>query len=337
MSRPVICEPMPERPIEHPAVDAWSRLGPKRVEPEAIERLKRKSKSAVYRLRGVGPDGSNVIAKRCLTATAQTERAIYEECLPCLPVASLRSYGFLEDPANPAFSWLFLEDASGQEYSPDDAGHRISAARWLAAIHTCRLESLTHSLPDRGPSHYLKLLRGSRAAFVKHLANPALAAEELATLRSVAHQFDLLESQWADVEAFCDTVPRTLVHGDLVPKNVRLTALPAGFGLFVFDWEYAGWGVPATDLCRFTGRDGLGADLATYEAVLADSGRRFEFGKVRQLAQYGTIFRVLDNLAWALSSLTVSDSQRYLVKPISHLSIYERQMTEALRPVEWRD
>ena len=128
-----------------------------------------------------------------------------------------------------------------------------------------------------------------------------------------------------------------LVHGDLVPKNVRLTARPAGFGLFVFDWEYAGWGVPATDLCQFTGRDGLGADLATYAAALADSGRRFEFGKVRQLAQYGTIFRVLDNLAWALSSLMVSDSHRCLVKPISHLSIYERQMTEALRPMEWRD
>src|SRR5207247_1784844 len=122
----VICEPLPERPIEHPAVHAWSRLGPKQIEPEAIERLKLKNKSAVYRLRGVGPDGSSVIAKRCLTATAQIERVIYEECLPCLPVTSLRSYGLLEDPANRAFSWLFLEDASGQEYSQHDAGHRMS-------------------------------------------------------------------------------------------------------------------------------------------------------------------------------------------------------------------
>ena len=171
---------------------------------------------------------------------------------------------------------------------------------------------------------------------MKHLANPALAADELATLRSVAHQFDLLESQWADVEAFCDTVPRTLVHGDLVEKNVRLQATQAGFGLLVFDWENGGWGVPATDLCQFTEPHTLSPDLDAYAEALADSGRGFELGKFRQLAECGSIFRVLDSLAWAASDMA-SDSYRFLVRPISYLNIYERQMAEALRPARWRD
>src|SRR5213079_290622 len=91
---------------EHPAVQAWSRLHPGRVSPGTIETLKRNKKSAIYRLRGVGPKGSAVIAKRCLTATALTERILYQDILPCLPVPSLRYFGFLEDQ-EAQFCWLF--------------------------------------------------------------------------------------------------------------------------------------------------------------------------------------------------------------------------------------
>src|SRR6266566_5231227 len=87
------------QPIEeHPAVQAWSRLG-ERVEPEAVEELKLKRKSAVFRLHGVGPDGSAVIVKRCSRPTALIERMLHEECLPGLGIPALRFYVYLEDPA----------------------------------------------------------------------------------------------------------------------------------------------------------------------------------------------------------------------------------------------
>jgi hypothetical protein len=98
--------------LEHPSVRAWSELGPRRVEPEQIEVLKGEKKSSVFRLAGVGPGNSAVIAKRCRQAIADVERAIYEDVLPDLPVTTPRYYGAVEEHDD-AFSWLFLEDAAG--------------------------------------------------------------------------------------------------------------------------------------------------------------------------------------------------------------------------------
>ena len=65
---------------EHPAVRAWSTTKPERIEPDSIAVFKKwnkHEKSGVYRLAGVGPGGSAVIAKRCATRSAAVERLIY--------------------------------------------------------------------------------------------------------------------------------------------------------------------------------------------------------------------------------------------------------------------
>src|SRR5207249_6592353 len=110
---PRLLETLPERLAEHRAVRAWAALNPDRVVPESIEVLKFKrleSKSAVYRLNGVAPDGSAVVAKRCLAGTASVERIIYEEFLPQMPLPAVRYYGNVEEPGG-EFCWLFLENA----------------------------------------------------------------------------------------------------------------------------------------------------------------------------------------------------------------------------------
>ena len=53
MSKPITTEIQPEKLREHRAVQIWSGLQPRRVEPEKIEVLKLKKKTAVYRLVGV--------------------------------------------------------------------------------------------------------------------------------------------------------------------------------------------------------------------------------------------------------------------------------------------
>src|SRR5881296_3926597 len=119
---PPLTETLPERLAEHRAVRAWAALDPDRVVPESIEVLKFKrleSKSAVYRLNGVAPDGSAIVAKLCLAVTATVERIIYEEFLPRLPLPALRYYGHVQGPGGES-CWLFLEDAGGLEYSPRD-------------------------------------------------------------------------------------------------------------------------------------------------------------------------------------------------------------------------
>jgi hypothetical protein len=103
--------------LEHRAVKAWRRLLPGRVEPESIEILREsKRKSAVYRLEGIGPRGSTVIAKRCPTATALIERTVYEEILPHLPLSAPYYYGFIKE--DDKSDWLFLEDVGREQFSP---------------------------------------------------------------------------------------------------------------------------------------------------------------------------------------------------------------------------
>ena len=127
-------EVLPSNLQEHRAVKAWRQLQPEWFETDQIEILKLKSKSAVYRLSGVGPDRSTVVAKRCPAATATVERAIYDEFLASLPLPALRCYGFVPEPTSDV-GWLFLEDAGKQAYSPDNGDHRALAGRWLGTVH----------------------------------------------------------------------------------------------------------------------------------------------------------------------------------------------------------
>ena len=341
MPKRATCEVLRDNLAQQPAAQAWSRLRPERNEPEGIEVLQPNRKTAVYRLIGAGPDGSAVIAKRCLRATGLVERLIYEECLAVLPVRAPKFYGFLEDPAGGEFCWLFLEDAGGQRYSPQNAEHRAAAARWLGIVHAFHIEeAITRLLPDRGPRHYLQLVRSSRAMAMKSVANPALLPEGAATLRAIARQMDLLESHWGEVEAFCAGIPDTLVHGDLAAKNMRLRAVPSGMSSanlapLVFDWENGGWGLPAVDLCQFTDSNALSPDLESYSVSLGQRGRQLEFWKIRRLAQYGSIFRLLEGIQWAAPKAS-DESSVYLVDvAIPNLRVYEDRMAQALKAVDW--
>src|SRR6266568_671198 len=170
MSERLRCEIYQGCLAEHPAVQAWSRLGPDRVQPEAVEALKLKRKSAVYRLSGVGPDGCAIVAKKCLRRTALIERVLHEEYLPGLAVPALRFYGFVDQAAS-EFCWLFLEDASAERYSLENSDHRVLAGHWLATVQAAAVaEKLVNHLPRRGPEHYLDCLRKSRATVLEHLA-----------------------------------------------------------------------------------------------------------------------------------------------------------------------
>src|SRR5256886_7050263 len=115
--------------------------------------LVRKRKSNVYRLEGVGQAGSAVIAKRCRTAVAQVERTVYEDILAGLPVASLRYYGFVDEP-DAAFGWLFMEEAGGADYSNLLPEHRARAGRWLGLLHAAAAGvGARGRLPEIGRAH----------------------------------------------------------------------------------------------------------------------------------------------------------------------------------------
>src|SRR5687768_9355579 len=98
--------------LEHPAVRAWARLRHESVEPSGIARLQKKRKGHVYRLEGIGPGRSDVIAKCSSPERIRTEQFIYEQVLPDLPLSAVRYYGVAEE-SDAGRCWLFLENADG--------------------------------------------------------------------------------------------------------------------------------------------------------------------------------------------------------------------------------
>ena len=304
-------------PLEFPAVQAWRQL------------RKRKSRSAIYRLAGVGPRGS-VIAKWCRPATAAVERAVYEEVLPHLPLTALRCYGSFEEDDG-KFCWLFLEDGGGQEYSPEREEHRVLAAGWLGLLHTSATRvAAAARLPDRGPGHYLDHLRSARAAILGNLTNGALSAEDRAVLKAIVRQCDALESRWDQVQRMCDRMPRTLVHGDFVVKNVNVRPGPAGPAFLAFDWETAGWGVPAPDLVQALLLDRVSSvspDLPTYWRAVRDSWPHLSIEDIRRLADLGSVFRLLAMIHW----LSLDLAYPWVSKPMAGMRIYHAELAQVVR------
>ncbi|MBU6400966.1 MAG: hypothetical protein KGS61_11650, partial [Verrucomicrobia bacterium] len=73
---------VPEPLLESALLRAWHQLAPGQATPSSVQPLRRRPKSALYRLPRAGPGGANVIAKRCPRTTGAIERLIYQEILP---------------------------------------------------------------------------------------------------------------------------------------------------------------------------------------------------------------------------------------------------------------
>lgn len=310
---------------DHPAVRAWAGLRPRRARPTAVGVLKDTRKTGVFRLEAAGPGGAAVIAKRCRRGSGEVERTLYEEVFPRLPVRTPRCHGFVED--GPESCWLFLEDADGETYSPGLGGHGALAARWLAGLHTAAgALDLRDRLPGRGPDHYRAELRAATGRMRHGRDNPALRPGDGELLGDVLARCADLDGRWALVERLGDGLPRTLVHGDFVPKNLRIRPGPAGPLLLVFDWEVAGWGLPAADVAEC-------ADLDAYTSAARAAWPHVGGAAVRRLAFVGALFRLVSALSWASWDLGSARVSRCL----TYLGCYRDELTAALAADRWGD
>jgi len=319
----------------HPAARAWSRLHPD-AEPLGIEPLKvRQHKNMIYRLAGAGPSGAPVIAKRCPREVARLERTVYEEILPRSGVPSLRQYGYLEEPEG-LYCWLFMEEAAGISYSNLIPEHRAHAARWLGLLHSGHATDTAagRALPDAGPARYLGVLQSIREAMQRHLDNPILSEGDLGFLQAMQSRFDDLAAHWSRLEDICDAAPRTLVHGDFNGKNIRLRSANGESTLLVFDWENAGWGVPAVDLAQLSvqsRRLAANPDLATYGSLVRERWPELPPAAWERLAYCGTVFRTLCALSWDMESLATDWAHQY----VGNMHMYAEELENALERLGW--
>ena len=322
---------------EFPAIKAWRELRPELVQPDKIEILRGRKEMArrrAYRLAGVGPEGSAVIAKWCRRAKAVIEHTIYEEVLRYLPIPTLRYYGLVEEKDG-EFCWLFLEDAGEERYSAFTEEHRRLAARWLGLLHTSAARAaLAARLPDRGQGHYLGRLRSARDRILGNLANSALNADDHAVLKAVLSQCAILESRWDQVESLFEGMPCTVVHGDFTEKNIRIRTNGAGTTILPFDWGNAGWGVPAIDLAQsplpsigFTGNP----DIASYWEVVRDHWPGVDLQTIQQWANLATMLRTIVAINWIALGL----GYRWVEKPMMWMRLYRGVMADAMQATDW--
>ena len=292
---------------------AWRRLVPGAAGPSQVSIVEVSDKSAVFRLTGVGPGGSAVIAKRCRAATAMIERTIYKEILPQLPVSTIACYGVAPDQET-AFAWLFIEDLGDAQLLED--GHRVMAARWLGEMHVAAATlGDTARLPGRDPAYFFSRLRGVRRFLLAKATGPWLSVHERRVLDAVKAQCDVLETHWEEIEAFIEGMPRTLVHGDFVALNLRLRQNAAGPTLVAFDWEKAGWGTPLIDL--------VDVDLPSYWRVVKGWWPQLSIADVEKSARYAVIFGALN--------------QEWTRKPMRKIAKRRKRMARALAALGWVD
>jgi hypothetical protein len=319
---------------------AWIKFRSELVQPEDIEILK--EKRFIYRLKGVGPEGSAVIAKQCERGDAMLQHTIYKEILSRLPITTLCCYGFVDEPSGKP-CWLFIEDAGTDVFAFRIREHRALAARWLGLMHTSAVHvAATACLPDRGPDYYLDHLKLARDTIQRAIVNSTLSPDDLVVMDSVVSRCNVLESCWSKVERFCHRMPQTLVHSDFTARNIRIRHGQAGMALLPFDWEMAGWGIPSADLAYLEQ-----ADLAIYWSVVRRSWQYLDVQDIRQMANLGRIFRGLAAISWERWHFEYSwenwPPQYALLKDetirraVMSLKVCAVRIADAMRAVTWED
>jgi hypothetical protein len=301
---------------QHPALQAWRQICSNGTEPNTVQVLQEVAKgdgqSCIYRLDGVGHHGTAVIAKRCAARCAQVEQTIYQDILPHLPNPSLTFYGCV-DEAEADYSWLFLEEASGEEFTYFIERHRKLGARWLGQMHVSAAGIPAVSrLPDRGPQHYLDHLRLARQLIQRDLGNSALSTRDLQVIEAILSQGHFLEARWSWIEELDHRFPRTLVHCDFASYNLRVRRSESGINLMAFDWEMAGRGVPAPDIAELSGRgvprrratgDSGDCELVAYCSIVREAWPGLDLSAIKELAELGAVFRSLAAISWESESI----------------------------------
>jgi len=236
-----------------------------------------------------------------------------------------------------ARGWLFLGDAGGEAYSPLCDEHRRLAAQWLGRLHTSAAgRTAAAQLPGRDPDFYHGHLRSAHDLTLRSLSHPALTAHDGTVLAAIVTHCEVVASHWTEMARFCEALPRTLIHGDFAPKNMRVRPATGGFILLAFDWGSAGWGVAAADVVHSEISSShwsywASPDLATYCSIVQGSWPHLDIQDIRRLAVIGQIFRCL-----VCVSLTAqSFATEWVERAAWNMAIYETEIAGAIRAAGW--
>ena len=178
------------------------------------------------------------------------------------------------------------------------------------------------------------LLQSARELMRQHQDNPILSPEDVSFMQGMQARLDDLAAHWNRLEQICDGMPRTLVHGDFNGKNIRLRSTDRDTTIVVFDWENAGWGVPAVDLAQLSvqsRRLAANPDLASYCSAVRGRWPEVSPEAWRRLSHCGTVFRTLSALSWDARSLATDWAHTYACS----MQVYADELEAALERLDW--
>jgi hypothetical protein len=329
-------------PSRHPAVRVWLALDPSHLAPMRITSLKQRhkmsSKSSVYRLEGVSAQGRAVVTKRCRPSSGLLERRLYADILPSLGVRAPRYRGWVREPAG-EYGWLIMDDVGDRWYSPLDERQRRILGRWLGKLHLRATGAKAiRSLPERGADHYLARFKRLEMGLADVQRRTDLTQFERAKLQNHILQCEVLSHHWHELEDICNILPKTLVHGDLVRKNLRIGTGGAEEEMIALDWENAGYGSPLADLAQCPDLESLpdfaaSPDLGSYYLVVREQWKMLDFRNLVRIACAGTIFRCIDSLVWEVDRL---EANGYAPRCIPRMAIFGTVLAGSMKAMGWR-
>jgi hypothetical protein len=236
-----------------------------------------------------------VIAKRAARSELAHERSIYKEVLPWIGERAIRYLGWAEEGEH---AWLFIDDAPGAAYDPSAPTHRHAAAAWLASLHFGALAvEPTSPIRERGLDHYMASVSRVRVHLAAYSDDPRLSETDRAVVQELIRLCDVVDQHWNEFDERCAAMPRTLVHGDFSPQNVRILGEPPSLAVMVFDWEMSGRGFPGIDLARLA-LDERRDSLSVYRARASSLGHDLPGRYVWEAANLGLVLRIAASLDW---------------------------------------
>ncbi len=311
---------------EHPAFLAWKMICPSSTPPVSIEVLKsRWGRRDVYRLRGVTGAAGPVIAKQGGVGKLFREAQIYTDVFPALSLPVVECYGYFEEFDGK--SWLFLEDAGEVPYSPKNIAHWPLVIRWMARLHSTPTEFVSN-LRDTGPAHFRSVLQEAKQGVRSSLTHPSIGDSSIGPFEALLGHLDVIENGWAYVEQACSGVPQTLVHGDFVPKNVRVRGEWDDAHLLVIDWEMSGAAPPAEDIAMIPGGR---PERRAYFEILKETWPRLAWEEVERLHRIGQIFRLLHYVQWE----TWSFAYTWIERTQRKMLIYQKELHDLVQDGRW--
>lgn len=318
---------------KHPALRAWRRHSGSSALPQRIETLKDDSRSSVFRL-VLGEDAEcNVIAKRTRREKGLIEQQAYG-WLDRLPLESVCCYGALADDDDARLMWLFVDDTGGCSFEPFNEDHQRLAAKWLGNLHVAVGDELPlDEAETRGPDFFHQHLR-SIAANLPLWINAQLPPGGARILEAIAMLCRSLELKWIALEEYCREIPRTLTHGDCLPKNIHVDDRQGQDRVAFFDWGGAGIGLAGTDLGLLAlphrGPPSTEPDFTSYLDVVRTQWTTADLETTKQMALVGQLF-------WSLKVIDKSlpDFEYPSIHVIKNFRMYAQALWRSMAAASW--